>query len=323
MDFKETKETESNIVSRHKISNYYDVNNDWTSFRNFEDGKKEIVHFHNNSFVRIWYNEQTDNYPEHWHNALEILMPEHNYYDAEIEGTHYHLTPGQILIIPPGMLHTLTAPSSGSRFIFLLGIDHLSGLKGFSGIQSLLSTPIYVTKENFPEIHDEVYQLLLEIRDEYFCQNEYAALSIQAQLILLLVKFSYNHLNTNDLFPNVQLYKQKEYVQKFNDLLDYIDAHYMEDLNLEEIAAQIGFSKFHFSRLFKQYTNFTFCDYLCYRRLRAAESLLVQPDLSVTEIALQVGFSSISTFNRVFKQKKKCSPSEYRRKNNYFTIHSQ
>ena len=97
--------------------------------------------------------------------------------------------------------------------------------------------------------------------------------------------------------------------------MDYIDEHYMEDLNLEDIAESIGFSKFHFSRLFKQYTNFTFCDYLCYRRIKVAEELLAMPDLSITEVALQAGFPSISTFNRLFKQHKNCTPSEYRSKN--------
>ena len=150
------------------------------------------------------------------------------------------------------------------------------------------------------------------MRNEYFRKNEYAELTIYALLINLFVKFGYNHIQTQDLFPNVRSYKQKEYVKKFNDLLDYIDKHYTEELNLEEIADCIGFSKYHFSRLFKQYTGFTFCDYLCYRRIKAAELLLSRQDLSITEVALQSGFSSISTFNRIFKQQKKCTPSEYR-----------
>lgn len=65
-------------------------------------------------------------------------------------------------------------------------------------------------------------------------------------MINLFVKFGYNHIQTQDLFPNVRSYKQKEYVKKFNDLLDYIDKHYAEELNLEEIADSSGFSKYHF-----------------------------------------------------------------------------
>ena len=104
----------------------------------------------------------------------------------------------------------------------------------------------------------------------------------------------------------------KEYVTKFGNLLEYIDNHYTEDLTLEDMADIIGFSKYHFSRLFKQYTNFTFCDYLKNRRIQAAEMLLEQPEYSITEVALQAGFPSISTFNRIFKEYKNCTPTEFR-----------
>lgn len=104
-------------------------------------------------------------------------------------------------------------------------------------------------------------------------------------------------------------------MKKFNDLLDYIDMHYAEDLSLESMADHIGFSKFHFSRLFKQYTNLTFSDYLNYRRLKAAEELLVNPALPIIEVSLRAGYTSISTFNRLFKQIKHCTPSEYRSRN--------
>lgn len=80
------------------------------------------------------------------------------------------------------------------------------------------------------------------------------------------------------------------------------------------MAALAGFSKFHFSRLFKQYTSLTFNEYLNHRRLKAAEELLAAPDLSITEIALRSGYASLSTFNRLFKQIKHCTPTEYRAK---------
>ena len=86
----------------------------------------------------------------------------------------------------------------------------------------------------------------------------------------------------------------------------------MEDITLEEVAAQIGFSKFHFSRLFRQFTDTAFYDYLCARRIKTAEALLLEPGLSITEIALQSGFASISTFNRVFKKFKECTPTEFK-----------
>lgn len=294
---------------------FYTANEDYTGSRNVSNAQ-ESVEFHNQSTMRIWYNEQPDTYTSHWHTALEIIMPVENFYDVQIAGELYRTKPGEVIVIPPGEVHELIAPPSGKRFIFLFDISMITQLKGFAGIQSLLVQPLYITSDTYPHIYDDVYQILVQMRNEYFNKTEYAELVIYSLLLNFFVKFGYNRINAENLFPNVRLYKQKEYVQKFNNLMDYIDTHYMEDLNLEDIAESIGFSKFHFSRLFKQYTNFTFCDYLCYRRIKVAEELLAEPDLSITEIAMQAGFPSISTFNRLFKQHKNCTPSEYRSKNN-------
>ena len=297
-----------------KDMDLYSANADYAGSRQIVN-IHEIVEFHNSTTVRIWFNEQNAVYDTHWHNALEIIMPHEFHYDVEIGDACFHIMPGDIFIIPPGEMHKLIAPPKGSRFIFLFDITPLTRLKGFAGIQSLLVAPYHIKKDLYPKIYDDLRQYLMIMKDEYFSKHEYAELSIYANLINFFIKLGYNRLNESDMFPNVRLYKQKEYMHKFNELMDFIDTHYMEDLSLESIADMIGFSKFHFSRLFKQYTNFTFCDYICYRRIKAAEELLAQPDLSITEVALQSGFPSISTFNRLFKQQKECTPSEYRAKN--------
>ncbi len=295
---------------------FYSTNSDFTGSREVKNSQ-ELVEFHNASTIRIWLNEQNIGFPAHWHSAMEIIMPVENNYILVTNNDTYTVEPGNILIVPPGEMHEIIAPEFGKRFIFMFDLSLIAKLNSFSGIESVLSQPLFITEETHPQIYDEIYQLLLRMRNEYFSKTEYAELMIYSLLLNFFVKIGYNHLNTGNLFPNVRLYKQKEYVQKFNALMDYIDEHYMEDLNLETIAKSIGFSKFHFSRLFKQYTNFTFCDYLCYRRIKVAEELLAEPDLSITEIALQAGFPSISTFNRLFKQRKNCTPSEYRSKNNF------
>lgn len=293
---------------------FYGVNTDFPGRENFEN-EQEIVSFHNDSTVRIWLNYQTEGFPIHWHNAMEIIQPVENHYDVNIYGRHYCIQPGEILIIPPGTLHELVAPDSGRRFIYLFDILMIYKLKGFSSLRPLLSQPLYVTKESYAQIYDDIYQILIQIRNEYFSMTEYGELTICSLLLNLLVKFGYNRIQNTNLFPNVRLHKQKEYIQKFNELMDYIDAHYMEDLNLMELACSTGFSKYHFSRLFKQYTNYTFCDYVNNRRIKAAEEMLARPDYSITEVALQAGFPSISTFNRLFRKWEGCSPTEYRIKN--------
>lgn len=152
----------------------------------------------------------------------------------------------------------------------------------------------------------------MQMQTEYFHNNEYAELTIYSLLIQFFVNLGYHHIHVQDIFPNVRPTKQKEYVRKFNQLLHHIEEHYMEDLDLDTLAESVGFSKYHFLRLFKQYTGTTLGEYTTLYRLKVAEKLLCDPNISITDVAAQSGFSSISTFNRIFKQYKKCSPSEYR-----------
>ena len=114
------------------------------------------------------------------------------------------------------------------------------------------------------------------------------------------------------LFNETSPIKRREYFDRLNNVIDYIDSNYTSKITLEDAAAYSGFSKFHFSRLFKEYMNCTFYDYLIDRRIKATEVLLTNDELSITDIALQAGFSSIPTFNRTFKLKKGCTPGEYR-----------
>ena len=106
--------------------------------------------------------------------------------------------------------------------------------------------------------------------------------------------------------------KQQEYTEKFMYICDYISAHCTEDLTLDFVADLAGFSKFHFTRLFKQFTNVSFYKYLNQKRIATAEKLLADPQNSITDAALNSGFTSLSSFIRMFKIVKGCTPTEFR-----------
>ena len=290
---------------------YYTVNNDWTGSRDVRDAC-EAVEFHADSSLRIWCNEQNTDYDYHWHTALEIIMPVENHYDVLLGETAYHLYPGDILFIMPGETHKLSAPPHGRRFIFLFDSSLFDNLKGWPAVMALISRSPLITKEFYPMICEDVSETLTQIRNEYFSMREYSEFTACALMLNLFAKFGYNYIYHENLFRSQDQTRQKEHIKKINDLLDYINAHYADSLNLDNTAARVGFSKFHFSRLFKQYTGFTFNEYLNQRRLRAAEALLADRGISITEVALRSGFSSISSFNRLFKEAKHCTPKEYR-----------
>jgi AraC-like DNA-binding protein/ligand-binding sensor protein len=93
---------------------------------------------------------------------------------------------------------------------------------------------------------------------------------------------------------------------------DYIARHQFDRIKLEEIARALNVSTFHFCRKFKQATGLTFVKYLTRVRIEKAKILLHNKNLRVSEIAYEVGFQSLTHFNRVFRKLVGHSPTEYR-----------
>ena len=92
----------------------------------------------------------------------------------------------------------------------------------------------------------------------------------------------------------------------------YINDHQTEELSLEQVAKSVHTSKFYFCKIFKKATGIHFTDYLSRVRTERAKNLLLNPNLRVSEIAYEVGFQSLTHFNRVFKRILGQSPTEYR-----------
>jgi YesN/AraC family two-component response regulator len=92
----------------------------------------------------------------------------------------------------------------------------------------------------------------------------------------------------------------------------FIEEHHAEDLSLGQVAQAVHTSIFYFCKLFKKVTAINFTEYLSRVRTEKAKNLLLNPNLRVSEIAYEVGFQSLTHFNRVFKKIVGESPTEYR-----------
>ncbi|HIY02010.1 MAG TPA: AraC family transcriptional regulator [Candidatus Blautia faecipullorum] len=281
------------------------------------DGIYETVDYRTDTQICLYHNDEYENYPPHWHTSFEIIMPLINSYRVLCGDKEYLLREGDILIICPCMIHELFAPETGERIIFQPGTNW-RGIKELNLLISILSPSHLVTPENYPQVYGQIHKLMLDIHEEYFSLNSYVESAVFSKFLELLVCVGRNHKKLS--LQNVSHIptRQREYVEKFLFITNYIDDHFTEALTLEEVASLAGFSKYHFSRLFKQYTDFSFYKYLNQKRIEHSKVLLLDPKLTVIEIALQSGFSSLSAFLRMFKQTNKCTPTEFR---NMYTGH--
>ena len=100
--------------------------------------------------------------------------------------------------------------------------------------------------------------------------------------------------------------------QHMQRLVDFIQAHLAQDLSLESLAQQTGFSPYHFARLFRQTTGESPHHFVLRQRIERAQHLLKQRDLPLALIALESGFANQSHFTQVFKRHLGLTPRAYR-----------
>ncbi|SFT21058.1 response regulator [Paenibacillus sp. BC26] len=94
--------------------------------------------------------------------------------------------------------------------------------------------------------------------------------------------------------------------------LQYLKAHYNEELSLEKVASVVFLNPIYFSQLFKQKTGQGYKDYVISLRIEQARELLLQPGLKLAEIAERIGYADVRHFTQVFRRKMNVTPTEYR-----------
>ena len=275
-------------------------------------GEYEIVEYENKRFVMLYDNSEYEFYPTHWHNAVEIIMPIENTFTVQTGAKEFLLHERDIIIIPPGELHMLP-PQEGRRIIFQCDNSVLNGVSALEAVMPVFQEPLQIRQDSDGDLYLLAKKQILDIYSEYYANSEISDVRIYMNLINLLVAIREHQIEQTQQSLSGTNDKLYQYSEKFRLVLKYIDQNYMYDISLEKLAAIAGYSKYHFSRIFNQYNSMSYIQYINLRRTRAAEMLLLDPTIPITEVAMRAGFSSLSTFNRIFKEIKHCTPSSYQR----------
>ncbi len=276
-------------------------------------GDYETVEYSNNGFILLYDNVENEDFPMHWHNAIEIIMPLINNFTVTAGGQTYNLKEREIIFIPPGELHSMQAPEKGQRIIFQCASSVLNDFPAMSAISGMFSN-ITVINSSSPENQKSIAKkAMLEIYDEYFNKNSLSEIKIYLKLIAMFIALHEDAANEKLDKMGCTSGKLDEYSERFGTVKKYIEKNYMYDISLEKLASIAGYSKYHFSRIFKQYTGSSHIEYVNKTRISIAQKLLLDPNISITEVAMNSGFTSITSFNRVFKEVKHCTPSEFKK----------
>lgn len=275
-------------------------------------GDYETVEYENKRSFLLHDNYDNEAYPVHWHNAVEIIMPLENFYIVNSIDRKYVIPMYDVLIIPPAELHSMPAVP-GHRLILQCDNSVLSDIPAFEPVMRGITSPMLIDSSLDKSLHCLAKKTMLNIYELNGRKSELADVKIYIALINLLVAVREFKIEQAKISLNCDDTKIDEYSEKFGLVMKYIDANYMYDISLEQLADVAGYSKYHFSRIFKQYNSISYLQYINARRIKNAEILLLNPDISITEVAMRSGFKSLTTFNRIFKEIKHCTPTDFKK----------
>ncbi len=275
-------------------------------------GDYETVEYDSKRTILLHNNYDNEAYPIHWHNAIELIMPLENSYTVCAGGIDYVIPEYDVLIIPVAELHSMEA-TAGHRLIFQCDNSVLGEVSAIEPIMRGINAPLLINKDFNKELHSLAKKTMLDIFSLYSQKSELADSKIYVAMINLMIAVREFQAEQNRSSIKCNDVKLDEYSEKFRIVMKYIDTNYMYDITLEQLADIAGYSKYHFSRIFKQYNSMSYLQYINARRTKAAEHLLLDPDISVTEVAMRAGFKSLTTFNRIFKEIKHCTPSDFKK----------
>lgn len=272
---------------------------------------------HGESFfpVQKYLTRLASDYPvvtTHWHEEAELTLITKGNCFYQIDLVDYAVKEGDILFIPPLLLHSISLNTSEEIFSETY-VFHINFLGGNSTdicstryltplINQEFSMPCLITPEHpayasLRRIFGQINSLYSETVPGY----ELALKSLLLQVIFLLLQYSERNSSSDTGTSS----------DKLKQVLDYIELHYAETLTVSDLAKLCYFSDYHFMRFFKKHMNMTCVEYINNLRLEKSVELFEQGNSSILDVSLSVGFHNLSYFHKVFKRKYHMTPKAF------------
>ncbi len=238
-------------------------------------------------------------YPPHLHKHVEIILLEHGTAFAKVDSKSEILNSGDLFIVFPNQLHSYideTKTILRKMIIFSPDLcpEYQNEFTNYIPVCNVL--PAAIKNKN-------IIYTILNIINCTRLDSCYSEIMVRGSLLFLL----------GELFSHMPLEKHTTCDPELElQIINYCYKNYHEDISLLTLSRDLHISSFNLSVFFNKKLNVNFRDYINGLRIGEAINLLKIGQKSITEIAYQVGFNSIRTFNRCFFKYMGMSPKEYR-----------
>ena len=237
----------------------------------------------------------------HTHNHMELFYIVGGKGQFLIEDQLHPVNVSNLVIINPNVTHTEVSLNAQPLEYIVLGVEGIELVAGeTSNGCSIL--------DHFETM--EVSSCLRNILREMELKNTGYQDICQAYMEILLIRLMRNIDLAVSADPQIGTGNRQCAAVK-----RYIDIHFKEALTLEQLADEAHMNKFYLSHAFKKEYGVSPINYMTSRRIEESKYLLAETDLSLSQIAQLLGFSSLSYFSQVFRRTQEISPMEYRQNN--------
>ena len=226
-----------------------------------------------------------------------LILTIHGCGSAVVDGQRYTLKENSLMIFPQNHPHTYMVPKGGIWEFYWI---HIKGPGSSRILESIIGQHgLHLIVNSVTQVREQIEHLL---HVEYLLPEYYYQSHVAINRIMVSILNALDH-------PNPVTSRRH---QQVSDMISYLESHYQEDIQLQDLGQSSYMSVGHLIKLFKQETGMTPHRYLMEYRLREACTLLEESDLNVAEICAEVGYRSASTFIVQFKSVYHVTPLEYR-----------
>lgn len=253
----------------------------------------------------------------HWHEEMEIIWMPAPGGRITVNGKVHETQRDSVFFIHPGEIHSWDSRGRGSEnaaaIVFHWRLLDLVG----GAVREKYLQPIALGAMRLPRsvtpmkpweatIASEVKGLVKAVAGKSPAYELTAVAHLYRILAELAMAGSMHASNLQDA------QRASFKIARIKLAMEYVFAHYQDKLTVAQLANVSGLSTYHFSRQFKKITNQTPVSFINRYRVERATELLKDPKRGILETSMDVGFSHLSYFNKIFKRLQGCTPSKYR-----------
>lgn len=251
------------------------------------------------------------NYPTHWHNSIEIIYVLKGSLQIKIDTDSFTLNEREVEIINSDESHEIQSLEDNKVLIF--NIDPFFFEKYYKDINNIF---FYTNSNDDEDQNGSEYEELKTLLSQMLCEYVQKLEDYDEEIEELLITLLYHLVNNFHYltYEKEELKEKTDQLARYHRISKYIYNNYNNNITLQEIAKKEFLSTHYLSHEIKYATGYSFTDLINLTRIEESIKLLLDSDMSISEISDEIGFSHVRYFNKNFKYYFGCTPLQYRKK---------